>query len=129
MMTSTFNRALVTDQEWFLERYHPENAKVMRETKIKWTESESAVFGEQLRANPGPFIASASLDPISEVCKFCLSAPSITQLVFSRSEEIAVCRNVLPDTSYFVHTFRRQLFSDRSKAGASRRFCAHDRLA
>ncbi|CAM9269748.1 unnamed protein product [Scytosiphon promiscuus] len=53
-------------EEWFLERYHPEKARSMKYTKIKWTENESAIFGKQLRTNPGGFIASASLDPISE---------------------------------------------------------------
>lgn len=55
------------DQEWFLERYHPKTEESKRYTKIKWVDSESAEFSKQLRANPRQFIASASLDPISEV--------------------------------------------------------------
>lgn len=54
-------------QEWFLERYHPKTEESKRDTKLKWVDQESAVFGKQLRANPRQFIASASLDPISEV--------------------------------------------------------------
>ncbi|CAM9543352.1 unnamed protein product, partial [Ectocarpus sp. 6 AP-2014] len=53
-------------EEWFLERYHPKRAESTRYAKLKWVDKESAVFGEQLRANPRLFIASASLDPISE---------------------------------------------------------------
>lgn len=59
---------LVVDQEWFLERYHPKNEESTRNAKVKWIESELAVFAKQLRTNPRQFIASASLDPISEVC-------------------------------------------------------------
>lgn len=58
-------------QEWFLERYHPKTEESKRYTKLKWIDQESAVFGKQLRANPRQFIASASLDPISEV-NYCL---------------------------------------------------------
>lgn len=68
-MSSSF---LALDQEWFLERYHPKKAESTRYAKMKWVDKESAVFGEQLRANPRLFIASASLDPISEVCASCL---------------------------------------------------------
>lgn len=57
------------DQEWFLERYHPKNEESTRNTKVKWIDSELAVFAKQLRTNPRQFIASASLDPISEVCR------------------------------------------------------------
>lgn len=54
-------------QEWFLERYHPKTEESKKYTKLEWVDQESAVFGKQLRANPRQFIASASLDPISEV--------------------------------------------------------------
>lgn len=57
-------------QEWLLERYHPKMVQQKKEDKIKWVAQESAVFAEQLRANPVAFIASAALDPISEVCCF-----------------------------------------------------------
>eukprot|EP00752_Nemacystus_decipiens_P006120 g5520.t1 len=53
-------------EEWFLERYHPKTEESKRYNKLKWIDQESAVFGKQLRANPRQFIASASLDPISE---------------------------------------------------------------
>lgn len=58
----------VVDQEWFLERYHPKNAEATRLAKVNWIDSELAVFGKQLRTDPRQFVASASLDPISEVC-------------------------------------------------------------
>ena len=57
-------------QEWFLERYHPKTEESKRSTKLKWIDQESVVFGKQLRANPRQFIASASLDPISEVNRY-----------------------------------------------------------
>ena len=59
-------------QEWLLERYHPKMVQQKKEDKIKWVAQESAVFAEQLRANPVAFIASAALDPISEVCYFSI---------------------------------------------------------
>lgn len=59
---------LIVDQEWFLERYHPKNEESTRHANLKWIDSELAVFGKQLRTNPRQFIASASLDPVSEVC-------------------------------------------------------------
>lgn len=40
------------------------------EDKVKWVAQESADFAQQLRANPVAFIASAALEPISEVCYF-----------------------------------------------------------
>lgn len=57
-------------QEWLLERYHPKMIQQKKEDKIKWVAQESAAFALQLRANPVAFIASAALDPISEVCYF-----------------------------------------------------------
>lgn len=38
-----------------------------KEDKMKWVAQESTSFAEQLRANPVAFIASAALEPISEV--------------------------------------------------------------
>ncbi len=70
------------DQEWFLERYHPKTEESKRYTKIKWVDSESAEFAKQLRANPRQFIASASLDPISEVFSFFFH-----DVVFSRTAQ------------------------------------------
>lgn len=50
-----------------MERYHPKMIETKKYDKIKWTAKESAVFAQQLRANPVAFIASAALEPISEV--------------------------------------------------------------
>lgn len=54
-------------QEWFMQRYHPKVVEQKKEEKAEWVASEAAVFAQQLHAEPVPFIASAALEPISEV--------------------------------------------------------------
>lgn len=58
-------------QEWFLERYHPTVIDQKKQDKLKWAAKEAAVFAQQLLANPTTAIASAALEPISEVRRDC----------------------------------------------------------
>lgn len=50
-----------------MERYHPKIIEKKKQDKMIWMTKESAVFAQQLRGNPAAFIASAALEPISEV--------------------------------------------------------------
>ena len=108
------------NQEWFLERYDPKTEESKRYTKLKWVDSESSEFAKQLRANPRQFIASASLDPISEVLYYAISLPSYftPQDGSSLARPNAVCLEQLSPSFTVVDTRSAQPSSKVHRLGA-----------